>query len=131
MILLRQRCFDEPGDGGKKGGDGKKNGRFYTYEELDKIKRSEYNKGVGSAKKAAEEEAKKAAEEAAKDAAKSAKRKAIISKTKKAAPWVIGGLAVAGTTAAGVKAYKNNKAKKAEEEIKNKVRGYGDTKKKA
>lgn len=127
MILLRQRCFDEPGDGGKKDGGGKKNGRFYTYEELDKIKRSEYNKGVGSAKKAAEEEAKKAAEEAA----KSAKRKAIISKTKKAAPWVIGGTLAAGATIAGVKAYKNNKAKKTEEEIKNRVRGYGDIKKKA
>lgn len=41
-------------------------------------------------------------------------------KAKKATPWVIGGTIVAGTTIAGVKAYKKKKAKKANHDSDNK-----------
>lgn len=51
---------------------------------------------------------KKIEEEKAKEIAKAARK----AKVKKAAPWIIGGTATIGATAAGIKAYKKKKANK-------------------
>jgi len=130
MIVIRQKEFDDKPGKNKKGPQMPKN-----EEELRKVLKEERDKGFRAGEESGERNAidrlRKIQNRKAKVIEKAKKVAAWGKKNKKALIITGAGLAASGATIAGVKAIKKSKEKKASDNLKKRVRGYDNTKKKA